>query len=124
MKLEIIIPEEYHIKAKTELQSIINELETDLAVTKIDLPALNQLGSCLNIFYSAQEILLKQGILKKNRNSSVYTVNPLVRIVNEQNAKITRYYLEFGMTPSSRLRQGKELDEEPSALDLLFAGKK
>jgi P27 family predicted phage terminase small subunit len=86
----------------------------------VDVSALNQLGMCLHIYFTAQEQLLKEGILIKCATSSTMKQNPLLKIVNEQNAKITRYYLEFGMTPSSRLRQGKELDEEPSTFDLMM----
>jgi len=121
MKLDIIIPQAYCKQARTEFRKIIAQLETDLAVKEVDASALNQLGMCLHIYYTAQAQLLEEGILVNCADTSTMKQNPLLKIVNEQNAKITRYYLEFGMTPSSCLRQGKELDEEPTPLDLMLA---
>ena len=121
MKLNISIPEAYNEQAKTEFQKIINQLESDIAVKEVDTSALNQLGMCLHIYYEAQAQLLQGAIFKKGRGVGVVKTSLALKVLNEQNAKITRYYLEFGMTPSSRLRQGKELDEEPTALDLMLA---
>lgn len=125
MKLDITIPDHYCDRSKKELQEIIDILNEDSVVSKIDVPAINLLGSYMNTYYKAAAIVEAEGMIVKTigANGIVKKPHPACKIMHDAGMKMYRLLVQFNMTPESRLRNGKANDEPASPLELLL-GKK
>lgn len=124
MKLNISIPEDYCQEAKDALTDMLAILNKDTTVSKIDEAALNLLGGYMNLYYTAEAVIRKEGAIRHKKNSAVCLIHPAVKVMNEAGQKMYRLMIEFGMTPRSRDKAGKESDETPLSPFEQFAGKK
>jgi len=127
MKLNINIPDDYCDRAKKELAEVIEILNADPSVSKIDAPAVNLLGSYMNTYYKAQAIVEKEGMIIRTigqSGSMIRKAHPACKIAHDAGMKMYRLLVQFNMTPESRQKNGKEHGNEPqSPLELLLGNK-
>jgi P27 family predicted phage terminase small subunit len=124
MKIDISIPNHYCDKAREELLSIIETLNNEPTVSKLDTAAINLLGSFMDTYYKAQEIVEREGMILKPIGSSPKRAHPATKIMHDAGMKVYRLMVQFNMTPESRAKNGRDHDDsEMSPLEKIFGSK-
>jgi P27 family predicted phage terminase small subunit len=118
MKIKVKIPTEYCEKAKDEIASIIKELEKDVAIKKLDASAILALAGYINNFYRAEAASFKLDDLTiYNADGSVRQSHPVVAQMDNAARGRDKLLHYLGLTPFSRSKMGKELEEEPNPFE-------
>ncbi len=74
-------------------------------LTNVDAYAFAALCEEAGIYFEASEQVQKTGLIVKGKNG--YPVqSPYLRIMNQSQGHMRKWFIEFGMTPSARTRVG------------------
>jgi P27 family predicted phage terminase small subunit len=120
MKLPFTIPEDYTYQTQQFLKKLLFNLRRDPAVSKLDEEAFALLGNVHNRFVEADEIVTKEGLIILDKHGASVT-HPAVKIRHDEQVKLLKLMLEFGLTPKSRFKQGKKPKEkETNPIDLFL----
>lgn len=114
-----------HLKgdARMEWNRITQELNKLGVIAKIDRAALAICCTAWADYVKACNTLVKQGEVIITDTGGAYQ-NPWVAIKKRSMEQIAKFYAEFGMTPSSRVRLEVEIpDEEEKMAGYLFGNK-
>jgi P27 family predicted phage terminase small subunit len=120
MKLDFQIPTDYSYPTQQFLKKLLANLKRDPAVNRLDEEAFNLLGNIHNKFTEADEIVTREGIIILDKHSASVT-HPAVKVRHDEQVKLLKLMLEFGLTPKSRFKQGKKPKEkETNPIDLFL----
>jgi P27 family predicted phage terminase small subunit len=90
--------------ARTEWQRITEQLSALGLVSELDRAALAAYCVAYGRWVEAEERLRQFGPIYKSPKTGQLTQNPFLRVANNAMAQMCRLLVEFGMTPSSRMR--------------------
>jgi len=91
-------------------------------LTKLDLPALEFLCLHYAVGREAVEMLVRDGIVADGVNGTIKK-HPAVSVLSENSRLFKAYAIEFGLTPSSRVRiQSEPIEKEKTLAEMLFEG--
>lgn len=111
-----------HLKgpARTEWQRLIAELAEMKLLSKVDRAELALCASAWGMYVKACNKIEKEGEVIISDKGGMYQ-NPWVGIRNKSMEQVHKFYTEFGLTPSSRVRVKVDApNEEDEMASLLF----
>jgi P27 family predicted phage terminase small subunit len=101
MRILYKVPEEFHSKAKKFMTDLVRQLNKDDLIIKLDTAALILLGDAYNKYFEAQDILLREGFMLKDKNDH-QKPHPALKICHESQVEVMKLLIEFGLTPKRR----------------------
>lgn len=119
------IPENLEPEAKTYIESVLQMLENNGIIDKVDDAALQMLAYNYSTFIKASKIIEKDGLTVTSDRGNI-AEHPAVKIGRDAQTQALKLMTEFGLTAKSRSKLPKlsNSDEEESPLESFIKSKK
>lgn len=118
--IEINIPAKYDDRTKAYMLHLVSILEKDESIKDVDNTALELFAFCYNSYIIARDLLLKEGLVARDKNGVAVRSHPAVKICHDNEIKMFKILKEFRMTPKGREKLKDE--NEVSPFDLFTKG--
>lgn len=100
--IHINIPENYDNRTKEYMIRLIDVLKFDDSIKEVDTTALELFAFCYNNYVLARDLLLKEGLVARDKNGIAVRSHPAVKICHDNEIKMFKILKEFRMTPKGR----------------------
>lgn len=119
------IPENLEPEAKTYIESVLQMLDNNGIIDKVDDAALQMLAYNYSTFIKASKIIEKDGLTVTSDRGNI-AEHPAVKIGRDAQTQALKLMTEFGLTAKSRSKLPKlsNSDEEESPLESFIKSKK
>lgn len=118
------IPENLEPEAKTYIESVLQMLENNGIIDKVDDAALQMLAYNYSTFIKASKIIEKDGLTVTSDRGNI-AEHPAVKIGRDAQTQALKLMTEFGLTAKSRSKMPKlnNADGEESPLESFIKSK-